>query len=99
MIEHIVLMRFSKNTTKSQKNELNLKTLALKKGIPGVMDIQMGHNFSERSQGYDMGLTVRFTDQAALDNYGPHPLHQEFVAYMDEIGIEDKLVVDFEIEG
>lgn len=99
MIEHIVLLKFYNSTTAKEKSELIRKTLALKEVIPGIIDIQQGHNFSERSQGYEMGLTVRFTDRTALENYGPHPKHQEIVSYMKEIGMKDKIVVDFEIEG
>ena len=97
MIEHIVLIKFYKSTSEAEKNELIRKTLALKEEIPGIVDIQQGHNFSERSQGYEMGLTVRFTDWDAVENYGPHPKHQELVSYMKEIGLKDKIVVDFEI--
>lgn len=97
MIEHIVLIKFSSNTTQEQKKELIRRTLLLKEKIPGIIDIQQGFNFSERSQGYEVGLTVRFQDRDALENYGPHPAHQEIVTYLKEIGLEDSIIVDFEI--
>ncbi|WP_311315544.1 Dabb family protein [Metabacillus litoralis] len=55
-------------------------------------------NFSDRSKGFEVGLTVRFNNRASLENYGPHPAHQEVVAYLKEIGMEDSIFVDFEIE-
>lgn len=97
MIEHIVLIKFSSNTTEEQKKELIRRTLLLKEKIPGILDIQQGFNFSERSQGYEVGLTVRFLNRDALENYGPHPAHQEIVTYLKEIGLEDSIIVDFEI--
>lgn len=97
MVEHIVLIKFSPETTKEQKEELIRRTLQLKNLIPGIMDIQQGFNFSNRSQGYEMGLTVRFEDKASLDNYGPHPAHQKIVAYLKEIGMEDSIIVDFQL--
>jgi hypothetical protein len=97
VIEHIVLIKFSPNTTQEQKEELISRTLLLKEKIPGIIDIRQGFNFSARSQGYEVGLTVRFQDRDALENYGPHPEHQEIVAYLKEIGIEDSIIVDFEI--
>ena|SRR5690625_459894 len=97
MIEHIALLKFSQDTTTEQKEELIRKTLALQEIIPGIIDIQQGMNFSNRSKGYDMGLTVRFKDQTALEHYGPHPAHQEVVQYLKQIGIEDSIFVDFEI--
>lgn len=97
MVEHIVLIKFSPETTKEQKEELIRRTLQLKTMIPGIMDIQQGFNFSNRSQGYEIGLTVRFEDKASLDNYGPHPAHQEIVNYLKEIGMEDSIIVDFQL--
>ncbi|WP_082234956.1 Dabb family protein [Halobacillus massiliensis] len=97
MIEHIVLVKFSQATTTEQKQELIRRTLELKNIIPGIVDIQQGINFSSRSQGYEVGLTVRFKDREALENYGPHPAHQDVVSYLEKIGMEDSIFVDFEI--
>ncbi|WP_078551323.1 Dabb family protein [Bacillus alkalicellulosilyticus] len=97
MIEHIVLIKTSPTTTEEQKQELIRKTMLLKKVIPGIIDIQQGVNFSSRSQGYEIGLTVRFKDRDSLENYVTHPAHQEIVSYLKEIGFEDSIVVDFEI--
>lgn len=97
MIEHIVLIKFSPNTTTEQKEELIHRTLQSKEKIPGILDIQQGINFSDRSKGYDMGLTVRFEDRESLENYLPHPAHQEILVYLKEIGVEDTIIVDFEI--
>ncbi|MBT2655631.1 Dabb family protein [Bacillus sp. ISL-18] len=97
MIEHMVLLKFSKSTTEDQKLELIRRTLLLKDKIPGIMDIQQGNNFSNRSQGFEMGLTVRFEDRTSLENYGPHPAHQEVFSYLKEIGLEDSIIVDFKI--
>lgn len=97
MIEHIVLVKFSQETTIEQKQELIRRTLELKNIIPGIVDIQQGINFSNRSQGYEVGLTVRFKDREALETYGPHPAHQEIISYLNNIGMEDSIIVDFEI--
>lgn len=97
MIEHIVLIKSSPATTDAQKQQLIDRTLVLKEKIPGIIDIQQGLNFSTRNQGYDMGLTVRFDNRDALNNYLPHPEHQAIIAYLKEIGVEDTIIVDFEI--
>jgi hypothetical protein len=98
MVEHVVLIKFSSNTTKEQKNELINKTYALKGIIPGIVDLQQGHNFSNRNKGYDMGLTVRFENRDALEKYMPHPKHQEVLAFLKEIGLEDLIIVDFDVK-
>ncbi|QRG70324.1 Dabb family protein [Brevibacillus choshinensis] len=98
MIEHIVLVKFSPNTLKEHIDEVIRRTKALRGVIPGLIDLQEGHNFSARSQGYELGLTVRFTNIESLDQYQVHPKHKEIRKYMNEIGLLDIIVVDFEID-
>ncbi|KQL49692.1 stress protein [Brevibacillus choshinensis] len=98
MIEHIVLIKFSPNTLKEQIDEVIQQTKAFRGVIPGIIDLQEGHNFSERSQGYDLGLTVRLVNKEALEKYQVHPKHKEVRRYMEEIGLLDIIVVDFEID-
>lgn len=97
MIEHIVFFKFSPETTKEQKDEAIKRLKNLANVLPGIVDIQAGYNFSERAKGYEIGLTVRFENRAALENYGPSSEHQAVVSYLDEIGNNDRLVVDFDL--
>lgn len=97
MIEHIVLIKCAPTTTAEQKDTLIARTLQLKQQIAGILDIQQGHNFSTRNKGYDLGLTVRFESREALNNYLPHPAHQAIIAYLQQIGVEDTIIVDFDI--
>lgn len=97
MLEHIVLLKFSTGTKPEQIDELIYRTKRLREWIPGIVDIQQGHNFSKRNQGYQVGLTVRFESGHALEQYGPHPMHQEVLAYAKEIGLVDSIIVDFEL--
>lgn len=98
MVEHMVLLKFSSATTQEQKEQVIQRTLQLKEEIPGIVDIQQGLNFSSRSQGFEMGLTVRFEDRSSLEKYGPHPAHQAVFTYLKEIGLEDIIIVDFDIK-
>ncbi len=95
MIEHVVLFKFSEETTKEQKEEGMRRLTRVKESIPGIVDIQAGNNFSERSQGFESGLTVRFETKEALEAYGPHPAHQEVVSYLKEVGMKETLALDF----
>lgn len=97
MVEHIVLIKCAETTTAAQKQQLIDRTLRLKETIPGIVDIQQGLNFSTRNKGYDIGLTVRFENREALQNYLPHPDHQATIAYLQQIGVEDTIIVDFDI--
>ncbi|WHY69072.1 Dabb family protein [Neobacillus sp. SuZ13] len=98
MVEHIVLIKLLPKATEEQKEELIHRTLQLKDMIPGILDIQQGVNFSDRNKGYEIGLTVRFKDRTSLENYGPHPAHQEIFTFLKEIGLDDVIIVDFDVK-
>lgn len=97
MIEHIVIVKFGESTTREQMQEAADRFKALQAIVEGIVDIQAGVNFSEKSQGYDLVLTVRFADEAAMNAYGPHPEHQKVAAFIRDIGREDSIVVDIHI--
>lgn len=97
MIDHIVLVKFEETTTKAQLQEVITRFKALRNHIKGLIDIQAGLNFSEKNQGYQVVLTARFENQAALEAYRPHPEHQAVSAYIREVGRVDSIVVDIEI--
>lgn len=100
MIEHIVVFKVKDGLTDAQKEDVLNSIRSLKDRVPGIVDLQVGENFSERSQGFTHALVVRFVDRAALDGYLPHPAHQDvvqnhFLPYLDENA--PRIVVDFEI--
>ncbi|TVY11739.1 Dabb family protein [Paenibacillus cremeus] len=97
MIDHIVLVKFAETTTQEQLSEVVTRFKALKPHLNGVVDIQAGLNFSDKNQGYQIVLSVRFEDRAALAAYGPNPEHQAVAAYIREVGRVDSIVVDIEI--
>ncbi|MCY9669955.1 Dabb family protein [Paenibacillus alginolyticus] len=97
MIDHIVLVKFGETTTQEQLQEVVDRFKALKVHLTGIVDIQAGINFSEKNKGYQVVLSVRFEDRAALEAYGPNPEHQAVAAYIREVGREDSLIVDIEI--
>ena len=79
MIEHVVLIKLKDGTTAEQRRALIEAIKGLRHAVPGIVDLSCGENFSPRSQGYEVGLVVRFADRAALDGYLPHPVHQRVV--------------------
>lgn len=96
MIEHIVILKFGQDTSTAQQDEAIRKLNGLKEEIPEIISLQAGYDFSNRNQGFQIGLTVRFQDKNGLEVYGPHPKHQAVVAYLKEIGLIDIIVIDFE---
>lgn len=97
MIEHIVLFKFSDETTEAQKEEGARRLRELKDNLPGILDIQAGQNYSDRGKGYSMALTTRFRSKADHEFYTPSPEHQACVSYLKEVGLIDSLAIDFEI--
>src|SRR5690625_1401192 len=98
MVEHIVLFKFSEETTKENIDKFIVKNKKLQDVISGITDIQMRENFSQRSKGFDIGLTSRFDNRQSLEDFRVDPKHQEVLAYAKEIGLLDFIVVDFEID-
>ncbi len=97
MFEHIVLFRWMDEATPEQIAGAVTELRALKDKVPGIVDLTCGENFSERAQGFNHGLVVRFTDRAALEAYGPHPAHQYVVQNFINPIRADVIVVDYEI--
>jgi hypothetical protein len=97
MVEHVVLFKTTPEATEEQKERMVAELAALKDKIPGIVDLTVGRNFSERNQGFDIGLVVRFTDRAALEAYLPHPAHRGCVDQFVGPIKQDVIVVDYEI--
>lgn len=98
MIEHIVLLKFTKQTTNEQKIEAVKRLNEMKSNVPGIIDLQAGLNFSERSQGFEIGVTARLENKEALKTYDIHPNHKEVKSFLKGIGHMESIAVDFEIE-
>lgn len=99
MYEHLVTFRFNENITAQKEQELLNKLKTFKGKIPGIVELTAGINVTqetEQIQGYTLGLRVTFEDKQALDQYLPHPVHQEFVQSLSGL-IDNVIVVDYEI--
>lgn len=97
MIDHLVLFKLKPEATPEQQERMVRELGALRGKIDGIVDLTVGRNFSERSQGYEVGLCVRFNDRAALEGYLPHPAHRGCVDEFVRPIMADVIVVDYEI--
>ena len=96
MVEHQVLFKIKGDATEAQIDEMMKAIRTLQDKIEGIVDLSAGENFSERSQGFTHGVTVRFTDTQALENYLPHPAHQDVVENNIKPILDEIIVVDYE---
>jgi hypothetical protein len=99
MFEHLVLFEFNEKMNPQKEKELIEFLLSFKDSIPGIIELTAGINVTEETEnihGYSLGLRVTFQDREALRQYGPHPIHQQFVKLLDGI-IENVVVMDYPI--
>lgn len=97
MVEHVVLFKTSPGAPESARQAMIDALAALRHQVPGILDLSVGRNFSDRNQGYDVGLVVRFESRAALEAYLPHPAHRAAVDRFVAPIKEDVLVVDYDL--
>lgn len=97
MIQHLALFKFTSSTTEEQKNNAMNQIKQLIDDIDGIIDLSVGYNFTNRSKGFEIGLTVTLKDKETLELYSYHPKHQEVIRYLNEIGLVDVLVLNYEM--
>ncbi|MBI3467291.1 MAG: Dabb family protein [Planctomycetes bacterium] len=97
MIEHVVLFKVKAGTHAASVKAMVEGLKGLKTRVPGIVDLSVGANFTDRNKGFTHGLIVRFQDKAALEGYLPHPAHQEVVQGCIRPIIEDVIALDYEV--
>ena len=94
-VEHQVWFKFKQGIS-DQRIDHHAKGLAaLKNKIPGILELKVGRNFTDRAPGYLLGLSVTFTDKAALEVYQPHPEHKAVANPLRE-DCDSVMALDFE---
>jgi quinol monooxygenase YgiN len=99
MVKHIVFWTLKEQADGATREENARRVKAALEGlaghIPGLLEIEVGIDFSRSEASYDVALYSTFTDRAALDAYQAHPEHR---AVADLIGRvrEKRAVVDYE---
>jgi hypothetical protein len=95
MIEHLVWFKLKEGVTEEDKAAMLEGLRALSSQIEGIEHLACGEDFSGRSNGYQIGLIVRFTSREALNVYGSHPIHVAFIEQFKPLW-ESVLALDFE---
>lgn len=94
-VQHIVWIRFKPDASPQRIREHLDNLASLRDRVPGVVELVIGENFTDRSDGYTHGMIVTFNDRASLESYLPHPEHVKAAAPMKEDA--DVLVMDLEV--
>ena len=94
MIDHLVFLAVREDASQEDIDDLVSSIRGLKDTVPGVVDLTVGENFSERSGGYTHGIFVRFESVEGLQEYLKHPDHLSVVEKLD--ALTTRIVVDYE---
>lgn len=95
MVWHTVWFKFNEGVTDEQKTEMLNALNELPDAIESIKTLACGEDFCGRAQGYQVGLVVTFDDRYGLEEYGPHPYHQNFIARFKPLW-ESVMALDFE---
>ena len=101
-VYHVVLLTLKPSVTQQQSEQVMSDTLHMLKNIPGVLEVAVGNkardNRPQHIKNYHLAILVTLKSEAALDVYGPHPEHRQFIAkHKDKF--ESFQVADFERWG
>jgi stress responsive alpha/beta barrel protein len=94
VIDHLVFVAARGDASPEDIEDLISSIRGLKDTVPGVVDLTVGENFSERSGGYTHGIFVRFESREGLQGYMKHPDHLLVVEKLD--ALTTRIVVDYE---
>ncbi len=98
MIVHLVLFKWKEEAT-SESILATIEALKrLKSKIPNIIDLSCGKNFTNRAQGFQHGLMVKFRDRNDLESYQNHPAHQEVVQNLIKPILADIIALDYEAQ-
>ena len=93
-IQHIVLLEKKETATAKQLNSFLGAAKRLKDKVPGILEVKLGENFTDRAP-HSHAIIVTMADKDALAGYGPHPAHQEVATMLRQVA-KDWVIVDIE---
>jgi hypothetical protein len=100
-VEHVVLVWMKDPTDSAARAKIIAATKTFKQ-IPGVIDARAGRPVPSTrptvDSTFDVGIVVTFKDRAALDAYGPHPIHDKAAKELIVPAMKSIKVYDTELE-
>ena len=99
MIRHILLIKFKSDADPEKIEKVRGLFLAIPKKIAGITGVEWGLNDSPegKNEGYTHVVLMTFANEAARQNYLPHPEHEILKADFGPL-LEDIIVVDYTAE-
>jgi hypothetical protein len=75
-VNHVVWIKFKAAVPPARVAEHVDALHGLAVRVPGIVELSLGANFTDRANGFTRGLVVTLQDRAALDRYSAHPVPQ-----------------------
>lgn len=98
MVKHIVAWRIADGEDKKKRAEDIKKNLeGLEGKIPGLLDIEVGINFSETEFVSDVVLVSTFGSREDLEKYQNNPEHKAVGQSYVMPYVKERRVIDYEI--
>ena len=94
-IFHVFVFRWKEGTTPAQTERAQKEISAFQGVIPGLLQTHVGENISPRGKDYTFGGVMEFKDDASLDAYFQHPLHQALLTWL--VPLVDAIELDLPV--
>ena len=97
-LQHVVLFSFPTDLSAEDDAEMRRQVASWATDIGGVDRLRFGTDLTgARTRGYQYLLHTEFADEAALQAYRDHPVHQRFLAWITERSCTP-LAFDYELD-
>ena len=84
-LQHVVLFAFPDEPAPDLANELTDQIRGWVDVIPGIRALRVGRDITgSRTRGYHHLLYMEFDDEVGLRTYQQHPVHQQFLTWVNE---------------
>lgn len=93
-VNHMVWLRFKSDVSAERVAQHLAALRSLLQRVPGIRDLTLGANFTDRANGYTHALSVLMENKAALTAYATHPAHVEVATALRRDA--DILALDYE---
>ncbi len=95
MLIHTFQFRFKPEATQADVDRALTEIRGFKGQVPGLLEVYLGRNVSERSNGYTFGAVMHFADREAFKAYdAPSAVHGALLAWLGPL--VEAQDVDFE---
>ena len=97
MFRHVVMMRWTPDTTPADVNAITEGLGGLPAAIPELRDYRFGHDVGLNEGNFDFAVVADFNDADDYLVYRDHPLHRAVIAERIAPHLAERSAVQFEV--